>query len=196
MTSNTDDSADKGPTSGTDIEFDSSATDDLELPETTKKTLKTSGVPRELRLPGWPGPTLFSAATDGKKLVGTWEESAPLTRSGDHEGYVIGEVRDTSGSPPVVHSMFVLRRGSGEVWLLDAKNAEDDRFVNATLEGFLASMNAFVASFSSMVAGPAPGQVALVESFAGLLTKLDSRALERPEHYWPGWVYALEDLAS
>lgn len=201
MTSNTDDTDDSkrhaAETDGDDdVVFDSSATDNLELPDTVRKTLRTSGLPRELRLPSWPGPTLFSAVTDGTKLVGTWEDGAPLARTGDHEGYVIGEVHDISGSPPVVHSMFVLRRNSGEVWLLDAKNPEDDRFVNSTIEAFLASMNAFVATFPSMIAGPAPGQTALVESFAGLLTKLDARAIERPEHYWPGWVYALEDLAS
>ncbi len=166
----------------------------LDLPGATLDTLIGDGVPRELSLPDWDGPTLFSSELADGRLVSTASPGALVERRGDHEGYILGAVRDRESR--AVYSVFVLRKGIGDVWLLDATRPEDDRFVNGSLDAFLASMHAFHAGFAHLVETLDEAERRrLVTSFRMLLTKLDARALEDPEHYWPGWLDELEAMA-
>lgn len=163
----------------------------VELPKATLDALVRDGVPRELVLPEWEGPTLFSSELANGTLALTSSPGALVERTGEHEGYVIGAVRDVATKLP--YSAFVLRKRKGDVWLLDATRPEDDRFVNASLEAFLASMHAFHTGFSHLMDTLDDDERRkLVASFRGLLTKLDPRALQHPDHYWPGWLDELE----
>lgn len=166
----------------------------LELPGATLDALIGDGVPRELALPDWEGPTLFSSELTSGRLISTTEPGALIERRGEHEGYVLGAVRDRETK--LAYSAFVLRKGIGDVWLLDATRPEDDRFVNGSLDAFLASMHAFHTAFPHLVDTLDESERRrLVASFRALLTKLDPRALETPEHYWPGWIEELEAIS-
>lgn len=167
-----------------------SATLGVELPEATLRALTTTGVPRELRLPEWPGPTLFTSELGGGRLVSTADPAAIVARTGAETGYLLGSVRDTTGDVGHVHAAFALRRGTGEVFLLEVLDPSIDRFVASDLAVFLTALDAFHTAWPLMVSGPT--REAVVASFRALLTKLDARALEDPESYWPGWLEELE----
>jgi hypothetical protein len=121
------------------------------------------------------------------RLLSTRDAASPIARPDDREAYVFGAVRDVTGDAPP-YSYFALRRGSGEVWLLDAGDPTLDRFVSSSLATFLASMNAFHTAWPQL----AYGSDEVVASFRALLAKLDARALDDPENYWPGWLEELE----
>lgn len=159
------------------------------LPPLTLYALRREGVPALLRLPQWPGPTLFSSELGEKRIVSTAEPDALVSRLGDHEGYIIGSVRDTMGEPKL-HSVFVLRREVGDVFLLDVADASQDRFVNSSLETFVSAMEAFFMGFPHMTGDPVVAKKTLA-TFRSLLEQLDAPALADPEHYWPGWLEAL-----
>lgn len=240
----------------------------IDLPDSTVRALSTTGVPHELRLPDWPGPTLFHSELGAKagagRLVHTSEPGAIVARSGTNAGYIIGSVRSTAlssdedgasldasapdagghsaatsastspngtskanGSPSSsgggarnisgaldvagsstsdsrvnslaaeedpsgeIYSVFVLKNQTGEVYLLDAARPEDDRFVNASLDAFLTSLEAFHTGFEHFIID-APERATMVASFRALLEKIDPRALNDRENYWPGWFNELE----
>lgn len=163
----------------------------IDLPEATRTALSTSGVPRELRLPDWPGPVLFRSELGGGRLVSSSEEGALVRRTGMNQGYIFGSVRD-AGTTGKIYSVFCLRRGVGDVVLLDVAKAEDDRFVNSSLAAFLTSMNAFATGWAHFATDGTEQGDAVLASFRALLTKLDPRALANAEHYWPGWFEELE----
>jgi hypothetical protein len=74
---------------GTDMNTTNQLTEEqaasLDLPAGAKTALRTVGVPADLRLLGWQGPTLFTSEIQDR----------PLRELGD--GYVIGSVRETVG---------------------------------------------------------------------------------------------------
>lgn len=168
----------------------------VDLPEVTRTALSTTGVPRELRLPDWPGPVLFHSELGGGRLVSSSEEGALVRRTGMNQGYLFGSVRDAASGTGTgagkIYSVFCLRRGVGDVVLLDVAKAEDDRFVNSSLAAFLTSMNAFATGWAHFATDGSEKGDAVVASFRALLTKLDPRALANAEHYWPGWLEELE----
>jgi hypothetical protein len=178
----------------------------VDLPPATLKALATTGVPRELRLPDWAGPVLFHSELGSGRLVSTAAPDALVRRTGEHEGYILGSVRDAAshargeaggasagaGAGGSIHSVFVLRKSVGDVLLLDISKPEDDRFVNSSLDAFLASMHAFVAGWAHFATDVSERGDAVIASFRALLSKLDARALASPEHYWPGWLDELD----
>jgi hypothetical protein len=163
----------------------------VSLPKETLAALSSSGVPRELRLPDWAGPTLFTSEIGGGRLVSTTEAGALVSRTGKNEGYLIGSVRDTTGEVSAPYSVFCLRREVGDVVLLDIRDASHDCFVNSNLHAFLASMDALRTSWNHLMAD-SPEREAFVASFRKLLTALDARALDDEANYWPGWLEELE----
>lgn len=165
------------------------AIEGVDLPADVRETLTTRGVPDELRLPDWNGPTLFTSELGAGRLVSTAEPGALVARAGPDEAYVVGSVRETLDEP-TVYAVFALRRGTGEVWLLDANDPDGDRFVSSGLGPFLRSLEAFRAAFDRMVAD-SPDRERIVASFQALLEKLDPRALDDQENYWPGWLEEL-----
>lgn len=183
-------SIDDPHTTDTDHVLSARACEGVQLPEAALKILQTAGVPRELVLPEWQGPTLFHSEIGEGALRSTRDEDALVHRSGAHEGYILGSVRDVNDEKAPPYAVFVLR-SQGDVYLLDMEDAEQDRFVNANLDAFLASILAFHAGFDAMVA-VTPEREQWVRKFRDLLTRLDARALGHADHYWPGWLDELE----
>lgn len=163
-------------------------TEGIDLPERTLDGLR-AGVPRLLRVKGWPGPALFQSELGDGLLRSTATPGALIERSGEHEAYILGSVRLGPKTAPL--SVFVLRRGSGEVHLLDASDPEQDRFANVSLAAFMASMLAFHGAFDHLMVDDEEREKH-VASFRALLSKLDARALEDPHYYWPGWLQEMQ----
>lgn len=161
------------------------ATTGIDLPAAALEALRTVGVPRLLRVIGWAGPALFQSELAEGALVSTATAGALVERTGEHEGYVLGSVRLGPKTPP--YSVFVLLRSSGEVWLLDTSNAEMDRYVNASLDAFLASMLAFHGAFDHLMVS-SEDREKHVASFREVLGRIDARALADDHNYWPGWI--------
>ena len=159
----------------------------IDLPEATLATLR-AGLPRLLRIPGWPGPSLFQSELGSGTLVSSADPAAPVQREGEHAGYVFGSVRQTPTATPF--SVFVLRP-AGDVYLLDAGDPARDCFVNVSLSAFLASMLALHGAFDHVL-GVSEDREKNVASFRELLVKLDAKSTESDEHYWPGWLEAMK----
>ena len=174
----------------------------IDLPEATRNALSTTGVPRELSLPDWPGPVLFHSEIGSGRLMSSADDDALVRRVGVNEGYIVGSVRDarpakrsgtgTGSGGRNVYSVFCLRKGVGDVVLLDVAKESDDRFVNSSLAAFLTSMHAFATGWAHFASDGTEAGDAVLASFRALLTKLDPRALANAEHYWPGWLEELE----
>ncbi len=167
------------------------AIEGLDLPKATLEALTTSGVPPELCLPDWGGPTLFTSEIGEGRLVPTSDPGALVSRLGDEEGYILGSVRETVDYVPAPYAVFVLRKGSGEVYLLDVSDPASDRFVNTSIGTFMASLLAFRTAFARLV-DDSPDRAKVVASFRKLLAKLDEPALDDEDHYWSGWLEELE----
>lgn len=161
------------------------ATRGIDLPERTLETLRSAGVPRLLRVVGWPGPALFHSELAGGQLISTSTPGGLIERHGDNEGYVLASVRQGPKTPPF--SVFVLRRNKGDVFLLDARDPDQDRYVNASLDTFLASMLAFHGAFDHLMT-ESEEREKHVASFRALLLRIDPHALDDEQHYWPGWL--------
>jgi hypothetical protein len=172
-----------------DDRLDPAALEGVDLPPETIRALITTGVPRELRLPDWLGPTLFTSELGNGRLERTDGPDPIVARTGDHAGYVVGAVRDAKTG--FAYAVFVLQHRTGAALLLDLGSADDDRFVNSSLTTLLASLRAFRVAWPGLVSGEGAGP--MVQSFRSLLEKLDPPALAHPDHYSPGW---LEDLAD
>jgi hypothetical protein len=164
------------------------ALEGVDLPAETVRLLVTSGVPAELRLPEWLGPTLFHSEIGGGRLLSSTDPDAAIPR--DAPGYEIGTVREIQGFP-TAYAAFVLRPRTGEVWLLDRDSPDGDRFVNRSLATFLASIEGFRVAWPRLVAED-DDRESFVEGFRDLLVRLDPECLSAPEHYWPGWLEELE----
>ncbi len=160
----------------------------IELPESTLDGLR-AGIPKLLRAKGWPGPALFQSELGEGVLRSSAEPDALLTREGEHEAYLLGSVRLGPKTPPL--SVFALRKGSGEVVLLDAHDPSEDRFVNASLAAFLGSMLAFHGAFDHLMTEH-EGREKHVASFRELLERIDARALDDAHNYWPGWLVEMQ----
>lgn len=134
------------------------------LPE-AHDLLMTRGVPAEVRLPGWVGPSLFTPALGAGRIDRL-------------DGrFVLGHVREVD-DPGEPHATFVLDAETGEVQLIDA---EAERFVNGSLGQFLDSIDAFVAAWPN--ADAVQLQAALAE--------IDGQACRDGSTYWSCWVAEL-----
>ena len=124
-------------------------------------------LPPELRLPGWPGPTLFT----------------PEPPSMERGAVVIGTIRETQGEP-TAYAAFVIRE-DGQVWLYDRTGAGPDRYVNASLETFLACLTRFVEEWPALSTA---GTTELRDLFKAELTRIDPDCLRDKRGYWNTWM--------
>lgn len=163
----------------------------VDLPADTLDLL-ARGVPAEVRLPDWAGPTLFTSEIGGGRLLSTDHADAAVPRS-PSAGWEIGTVRETQGFP-AIYGAFVLRPGTGEVWLLDKERPADDRLVNTSLGSFLTAIGAFRTAWPRLVDDDLDDREDFVAAFRTLLERLDPESVADPENYWPGWLEELETL--
>lgn len=126
--------------------------------------LRTRGIPAELRLEGWIGPTLFtSELTDGtlkRNVGGEW---------------VLGTIRETQGMS-IALAEFVIRRG--QVVLLDG---HAERHVNRSVVTFVGAIEAFHSAFAARPIGNAGSVLAASE-------RIDPDGFNMPGGYWSTWV--------
>jgi hypothetical protein len=120
----------------------------------------------EIRLPGWPGPTLFSP------------EQPALER----DALLIGTIRETQGEP-VAYAAFVIKE-NGEVWLYDRTGRAPDRYVNSSAETFLASLSRFVEEWPRLSTAET---TLLRDAFQAELLRIDPHCLA-PGSYWSTWM--------
>lgn len=184
----TEDSPATLPTDVEDEDHRLASIEGLTLPYAALLGLQ-AGLPRLLRIPYWPGPCIFQSELGSGTLHSTEAEDAVIRRSGAHQGYIIGSVRQGPKTPPF--SVFVLRKTVGDVYLLDAGDETLDCFANSSLDTFLASLLAFHGAFDHLL-GSGDEREKHVESFRQLLEKIDAPCLESPDHYWPGWLEAMK----
>ncbi len=130
--------------------------------------LRTQGVPAELRLEGWVGPTLFtSELADGmlkRNTAGEW---------------VLGTIRETQGSSIGVSLADFVIRGA-QVVLVDGQT---ERLVNRSVARFVSSIEEFHSAFAALLVWTEAGPSVLAAS-----QRIDPEAFNRPDGYWSLWV--------
>jgi hypothetical protein len=146
----------------------------LDLPLSTIETLRTVGVPRELRLAGWLGPTLFSSEISDGRM------------SEEREGYLLGSIRETSGAPQV-YARFWLQRATGVVlW----ESPRGPTVANSDVGSFTRSLNYFATGWGD------PDDESLqrlIAELRGEIERIDPRALEDEDGFWPTWIAQLNE---
>jgi hypothetical protein len=148
-----------------EVEFES-----LDLPIPTKNLLRSEGIPVDLRLRGWAGPTLFTAEI---------REGRVGVRGSD---YVIGSVRETLDAHDA-YSFFCLRRGSGDLYLALTNQPKSDRFVNSSLQSFMTSLRFFAQAWEDTRDFHATNIDNLIAGLRDLLHRVDPPALSNPNNY-------------
>ncbi len=159
-----------------------------DLPASAVRPLSVRGVPHEIDLPGWTGPTFFtSELRDGN--LRTVDAFAPgLGESSGVSGWVLGSMRDRSAWSSDEVGAFVVERGTGHVLLLDLEQGERPRFVNSSAALFLDAMDVFLQWWRS------EGQAAPeLRRIGDDLKRIDPHAMASPGHHWPVWLEDLRD---
>jgi hypothetical protein len=130
--------------------------------------LRTQGVPPELQLEGWAGPTLFtSGLADGmlkRNTAGEW---------------VLGSIRETQGSSIGASLADFVIRGA-QVVLVDGQT---ERHVNRSVAMFISSIEAFHSAFAALPVGTEAGPSVLSAAL-----RIDPEAFNTPDGYWSLWV--------
>lgn len=161
----------------------------LQLPSEARSCLLSVGVPNEVVLRRWAGPTLFSPMMQNGELgLLSATRSRPPEQMLD--GYVVGGIRElASGAAPVVYSYFVLRLGDGLVTLVDSEHFGDRvLFVNSTYERFVRSLDIFAVRWERVVNGDEHAFRALRDE----LREIDWSAWASADAYWPTWFEELD----
>jgi hypothetical protein len=153
---------------------------ELELPAATIDALRTVGVPRELRLAGWLGPTLFSSEIgDGR------------VSEGEH-GYLIGSIRETlSAAGTGVYARFWIQRGTGTV-LWESLGRHEAKFVNSDVQSFVSLLKFLCTAWDAIGDSNADDIQRLIQQLVSEISRLDPLALKDAETYWPCWVEELK----
>jgi hypothetical protein len=133
--------------------------------------LRTHGVPAELRLEGWAGPTLFTSELAG----------GMLKRNAGGE-WVLGTIRETQGSS-IALADFVIR--GAQVVLVDSHT---ERNVNRSVAAFIRSIEAFHSAFAALPVKTEAGPSLLAAS-----KRIDPEAFDTPDGYWSTWVEEFSD---
>jgi hypothetical protein len=95
---------------------------------------------------------------------------------------VIGSIRETQGEP-IAYAAFVVRE-DGQVWLYDRAGSAPDRYVNASLEVFLACLSRFVEEWPRLSTAET---TLLRDAFKAELLRNDPACLS-PGSYWSTWM--------
>ena len=142
----------------------------LPVPEMARAVLR-QGVPREVRLVGRLGPTVFSSGV----------EEGRLELDGDE--VVLGAIRETEGvGEGTPYAEFRLRP-DGAVVLADLGPDERVHAVNTTLARFFTALQVFLRWWNH--------RAGTVEELARVLEEIDPGALDDPEGFWAMWVEEL-----
>jgi SUKH-4 immunity protein len=159
-----------------------------DLPASAVRPLSVRGVPHEVNLPGWTGPTFFtSELRDG--CLRTVDAFAPgLAESCGVSGWVLGSMRDRSAWAGDEVGAFVVQERTGHVLLLDLEQGERPRFVNSSAALFLDAIDVFLQWWRS------EGQPELeLRRIRDDLKRIDPPAMASPRHHWPVWLDDLRD---
>jgi len=161
-----------------------------DLAATAARPLAMRGVPRQVTLPGWTGPTFFSSEL-GEGRLRTIEAFAPaLAESSNVSGWVLGSVRDPMAwSAEEAVAAFVVQRGTGHVVLVDLEHGGRPTYVNASAGLFLDSIDVFLQWWETWRRRDPE-----VRRLRDDLTRLDVSALASADHYWPHWIDDLKDF--
>jgi hypothetical protein len=159
------------------------------LPElgAAARTLAMRGVPHEVRLPGWTGPTFFSSElADGRLRTLEQFAGAGGAETAGVAGWVLGSMRDPLSWDDEPSAVFVLERASGRVLLVDLEQGQRPTFVSSSAGLFLDAVDVFLQWWG----GEEPLQDRLRRIRADL-ARIDPPAMASPQNHWPQW---LEDL--
>lgn len=154
------------------------------------RPLTMRGVPREVQLPGWTGPTFFSSELGHGRLQ-PLDVFAPSSAEGCNvRGWVLGSVREPlSFGADDASAVFVMERGTGRVLLVDLDQGQRPTFVDSSAGLFLDAIDVFLQWWQA-----GPSREAELRRIREDLLRLDPPAMASPVHYWPQWLDDLRDL--
>jgi hypothetical protein len=157
-----------------------------ELPLAAKKQLQ-EGIPRDVRLPGWLGPTLFSSEIGSGQLSKAASFAPAFEDHAFSKAFIIGSVREIQG-PPSAYSVFCLQPRSGDLWLVDTGEPNMVRFVNSGLDEFLRSVRVFVDAWARAKSVPTADVPIVARHLHDELRGIDAHAFAIEDNYWPTWL--------
>ena len=136
--------------------------------------MKLTEIPSEVRLDGWPGPTVFSSnIVDGEaKTLATFDSR--MAAHACATWLAIGAERETDG-PLAGHAYcaFVMDPAGGSIAYVELDAQAHTRFVNSSLDQFFACTSVLVEAWPEL------------DGLAAKLTTLDRSAMSDGDHYWP-----------
>jgi hypothetical protein len=135
----------------------------LPIPDEARDALRR-GVPRDVRLPGWLGPTVFSSGVvEGRLLC-------------DGDEIVLGAIRETQGvGEGRPYAEFRLRP-DGAVVLVDLDPDARVTPVSASLPRFWAGLDALLRHWEDP------------DALEAALRAIDPAVLDDPDGYWAMWL--------
>ncbi|WP_242341187.1 SUKH-4 family immunity protein [Anaeromyxobacter sp. SG66] len=151
------------------------------------RTLALRGVPREVRIPGWTGPTFFSSELADGRLRTLEQFASGGAETAGVTGWVIGSMRDPMSwgdEPPA--AVFVLERVSGRVLLVDLEQGQRPAFVSSSAGLFLDAIDVFLQWWGAEE--PVAQRLKRIRTD---LARIDPPAMASPANHWPQW---LDDL--
>lgn len=145
-------------------------------------------LPREIRLKGWLGPTLFTSEVCDREPVALAEFREPLTAHEHARSFVIGSVRETQGSTATAYAAFCVDPGTGNVVVVDLDPPYRTRFVNTGPETFAASLDAFAAAWPQLTASDEAAATGVLDELRSKLAAIDAAAVADPDDFWPASI--------
>jgi hypothetical protein len=154
------------------------------------RTLAMRGVPREVRIPGWTGPTFFTSELADGRLRTLEQVAGPAADTAGVVGWVLGSMRDPlSWSDAPAAAVFVVERESGRVLLVDLEQGERPTFVSSSVGLFLDAVDVFLQWWGGEE--PVEGRLKRIRTD---LARMDPPAMASPQHHWPRWLDDLLEL--
>jgi hypothetical protein len=156
---------------------------EADLPAATKQRLER-GLPTEVRLVGWVGPTLFTSELSAGGFARASDVRGDLAGHAFEGAYVLGSVRETAGAP-TAYALFVLQPGTGQLWLLDLEEPRSTRFVNTDVDAFFQSVDRFVEGWRGLGGASGEEHAERVAELRAALAAIDPPAFADDDRHWP-----------
>jgi hypothetical protein len=165
-----------------------------------ERVLRVEGVPREVALDEWSGPTIFSSELSSGRLSLLAHRWPTLASHEHRNSIVLGRIREQDWD--LEHAAYVLQPDVGTVIAVDL-DGRLSRFVNSDLGSFLRCLEAFVTWWDDLArkqqlhASPASedeGGERDVQMLATRLKQIDPTSLADANAYWPAWIDDLRTL--
>ena len=154
------------------------------------RTLAMRGVPREVRIAGWTGPTFFTSELGDGRMRTLEQFAGPGLDAGGVVGWVLGSMRDPfSWAEEPAAAVFVVEAGSGRVLLVDLEQGQRPTFVSSSAGLFLDAMDVFLQWWG----GEEPVEERL-KRIRTDLARIDPPAMTSPNHHWPQWLDDLREI--